>query len=63
MVITDHRNFDYTLLVDQAKLVVDTRNVLRGITSKKSSGSKSRRTSARANARPLPGIVPIATYL
>jgi UDP-N-acetyl-D-glucosamine dehydrogenase len=33
VVLTDHREFDYSEVVRQAKLVVDTRNALRGATS------------------------------
>ena len=35
VIITDHSNFDYKGLLDAAKLVVDTRNALRGIESDK----------------------------
>jgi UDP-N-acetyl-D-glucosamine dehydrogenase len=35
VVITDHRDVDYSLIVDKASLVVDTRNALRGIKSEK----------------------------
>jgi UDP-N-acetyl-D-glucosamine dehydrogenase len=35
VIITDHLNVDYALIVSQAKLVVDTRNALRGMTSEK----------------------------
>src|ERR1700686_1986900 len=35
VVITDHRSVDYALIVERARLVVDTRNALRGITSEK----------------------------
>jgi UDP-N-acetyl-D-glucosamine dehydrogenase len=35
VVITDHRNVDYQAAVDQSRLVVDTRNALRGIRSDK----------------------------
>ena len=35
VIITDHTNFDYKGLLDAAKLVVDTRNALRGIESEK----------------------------
>jgi UDP-N-acetyl-D-glucosamine dehydrogenase len=33
VVITDHRAFDYALIVERAQLLVDTRNALRGMTS------------------------------
>jgi UDP-N-acetyl-D-glucosamine dehydrogenase len=35
LIITDHRDVDYGLIVERAKLVVDTRNALRGIVSDK----------------------------
>jgi UDP-N-acetyl-D-glucosamine dehydrogenase len=35
VVITDHKSVDYGLLVDRAKLIVDTRNALRGVRSSK----------------------------
>ena len=35
VIITDHSNFDYKALVDAAKLIVDTRNALRGFESDK----------------------------
>jgi UDP-N-acetyl-D-glucosamine dehydrogenase len=35
VIITDHQNVDYALIVERAKLVVDTRNALRGLTSEK----------------------------
>ena len=35
VIITDHTNFDYKGLLDAAKLVVDTRNALRGVESEK----------------------------
>ncbi len=35
VIITDHSNFDYKGLVDSAKLIVDTRNALRGFESEK----------------------------
>jgi len=35
VIITDHSNFDYMALVDAAKLIVDTRNALRGLESDK----------------------------
>jgi UDP-N-acetyl-D-glucosamine dehydrogenase len=35
VIITDHSDFDYTGLVDSAKLIVDTRNALRGFESEK----------------------------
>ncbi len=35
VIITDHTSFDYQGLVDGAKLIVDTRNALRGVESEK----------------------------
>jgi UDP-N-acetyl-D-glucosamine dehydrogenase len=35
VIITDHKAFDYRTLVDSAKLVVDTRNALKGLKSEK----------------------------
>jgi UDP-N-acetyl-D-glucosamine dehydrogenase len=35
VVVTDHSTFDYKKLVEQAKLIVDTRNALKGVTSPK----------------------------
>jgi UDP-N-acetyl-D-glucosamine dehydrogenase len=35
VIITDHSNVDYKALVDAAKLIVDTRNALRGVESDK----------------------------
>jgi UDP-N-acetyl-D-glucosamine dehydrogenase len=35
VVVTDHSNFDYSALVDRAKLIVDTRNALKAFTSPK----------------------------
>jgi len=35
VIITDHADFNYTALVDSAKLVVDTRNALKGMVSDK----------------------------
>jgi UDP-N-acetyl-D-glucosamine dehydrogenase len=35
VVVTDHSSFDYKKLVDQARLSVDTRNALKGVTSPK----------------------------
>ena len=34
VIITDHTNIDYPAIVNEARLVVDTRNALRGMTSK-----------------------------
>jgi len=34
-IVTDHCTFDYPQIADQAKLIVDTRNALKGITSEK----------------------------
>jgi UDP-N-acetyl-D-glucosamine dehydrogenase len=35
VIVTDHKGFDYTKLVDSAKLIVDTRNALKGRISDK----------------------------
>ena len=35
VIVTDHRAFDYECIVDRARLVVDTRNALRGFSSPK----------------------------
>jgi UDP-N-acetyl-D-glucosamine dehydrogenase len=35
VIITDHSDFDYPALVEQARLIVDTRNALRGVSSPK----------------------------
>ena len=35
VIITDHSDFDYRGLLDSAKLIVDTRNAMRGIESEK----------------------------
>ena len=35
VIITDHKAFDYRALVEQAQLVVDTRNALKGLVSEK----------------------------
>jgi UDP-N-acetyl-D-glucosamine dehydrogenase len=35
VIVTDHSGFDYKALVQQAALIVDTRNALKGITSDK----------------------------
>jgi UDP-N-acetyl-D-glucosamine dehydrogenase len=35
VIVTDHRAFDYKKLVDSAKLIIDSRNALRGIQSEK----------------------------
>jgi len=35
VVVTDHSTFDYAKIAQQAKLIVDTRNALKGITSEK----------------------------
>jgi UDP-N-acetyl-D-glucosamine dehydrogenase len=35
LIVTDHSDYDYAHIVDQAKLVVDTRNATRGIRSEK----------------------------
>jgi UDP-N-acetyl-D-glucosamine dehydrogenase len=34
LIITDHKSFDYPKIVASAKLVVDTRNALKGMTAK-----------------------------
>jgi UDP-N-acetyl-D-glucosamine dehydrogenase len=35
VIITDHRTTDYAALVDKSKLIVDTRNALKGLNSSK----------------------------
>ncbi len=35
VIITDHSNFDYPALIQNARLIVDTRNALRGVSSPK----------------------------
>ena len=35
VIITDHSDFDYRALAEQASLIVDTRNALKGIKSEK----------------------------
>ena len=35
VIVTDHSAFDYPALVDQAQLIVDTRNALKGFKSDK----------------------------
>ena len=35
VIVTDHKAFDYTTLVRDAKLIVDTRNALKGMESDK----------------------------
>jgi UDP-N-acetyl-D-glucosamine dehydrogenase len=35
VIVTDHKKFDYPKLVKDAKLIVDTRNALKGIQSDK----------------------------
>ena len=35
VIITDHSDFDYKALVEQASLIVDTRNALKGFKSDK----------------------------
>jgi UDP-N-acetyl-D-glucosamine dehydrogenase len=37
VIVTDHRNIDYTWLVQHANLIVDTRNATRGLTDENSS--------------------------
>ena len=38
VIVTDHKGFDYPKIVEHAKLIVDTRNALKGNRSRKSSG-------------------------
>jgi UDP-N-acetyl-D-glucosamine dehydrogenase len=35
VIVTDHKNFDYARIVESAKLIVDTRNALKGHQSEK----------------------------
>ena len=35
MIVTDHSSYDYRTIVEQAQLVVDTRNATKGIDSPK----------------------------
>ena len=35
VIITDHKKFDYSALVQNAKVIVDTRNALKGVKSDK----------------------------
>jgi UDP-N-acetyl-D-glucosamine dehydrogenase len=35
VIVTDHKAFNYGRIVDQSKLVVDTRNALKGMESPK----------------------------
>jgi UDP-N-acetyl-D-glucosamine dehydrogenase len=35
VIVTDHKDFDYARLVERSKLVVDTRNALKGNPSEK----------------------------
>jgi UDP-N-acetyl-D-glucosamine dehydrogenase len=35
VIVTDHSSFDYRALVERSRLVVDTRNALKGIRSEK----------------------------
>jgi UDP-N-acetyl-D-glucosamine dehydrogenase len=35
VIVTDHGSFDYPFVVERAKLIVDTRNALKGMTSEK----------------------------
>jgi len=35
VIVTDHSAFDYAAVVNQARLIVDTRNALKGYTSEK----------------------------
>lgn len=34
VIVTDHSDFDYDLIVSNSKLIVDTRNILKGINKK-----------------------------
>jgi UDP-N-acetyl-D-glucosamine dehydrogenase len=35
LIVTDHSSYDYARIVDEARLVVDTRNATRGLVSEK----------------------------
>jgi UDP-N-acetyl-D-glucosamine dehydrogenase len=35
VIVTDHAAFDYKVLLEQASLIVDTRNAMRGVVSDK----------------------------
>jgi UDP-N-acetyl-D-glucosamine dehydrogenase len=35
LIVTDHTSYDYKAIVEQSKLVVDTRNATKGIVSPK----------------------------
>jgi UDP-N-acetyl-D-glucosamine dehydrogenase len=35
VIVTDHKGFDYAAILDRARLIVDTRNALKGISSEK----------------------------
>jgi UDP-N-acetyl-D-glucosamine dehydrogenase len=35
VIVTDHKGFDYSRILDRAKLIVDTRNALKGRVSDK----------------------------
>ncbi len=35
LIVTDHTSYDYARIVDEAQLVVDTRNATRGLVSDK----------------------------
>jgi len=35
VIVTDHSDYDYTAIVEQSQLVVDTRNATKGINSPK----------------------------
>ena len=35
VVVTDHKGFDYPALLESSKLIVDTRNALKGLESPK----------------------------
>jgi UDP-N-acetyl-D-glucosamine dehydrogenase len=35
VIVTDHKKFDYPRIVDHARLIVDTRNALKGYKSDK----------------------------
>jgi UDP-N-acetyl-D-glucosamine dehydrogenase len=35
VIVTDHKGFDYSKILEKARLIVDTRNALKGFTSEK----------------------------
>ena len=41
LIVTDHSSYDYNDIVDQAELVIDTRNATRASIPKKSSAAES----------------------